>query len=298
MRVFVTGATGFVGSAVVQELLQAGHQVLGLTRSDAGAQSLIAAGADVHRGNLEDLDSLQSGADQADGVIHTAFNHDFSNFQANCENDRLAIEAMGSVLAGSDRPLVVTSGIGILTPNGRLAVEADRPVGGTNPRVASEAAADAVAARGVRVSVLRLPPSVHGEGDYGFVPTVISMAREKGVSVYKGAGTNRWPAVHRLDAAHLFRLVLEHTAAPGTRFHAVADEGIAFREIAEAIGKGLSVPVVSESAEGTAAHFGWFTHFAGFDCPASSEQTRALLGWQPTQPGLLADLDGGSYFSA
>jgi nucleoside-diphosphate-sugar epimerase len=297
MRVFVTGATGFIGSAIVQELIGAGHQVLGLARSDAAAKSLAAAGAQVHRGDLEDLDSLRSGAAASDGVIHNGFIHDFSKFKAVCETDRLAIEALGSVLAGSDRPLIVTSGIGLLTP-GRLATEEDQPAGGPNPRVASEEAADAVAARGVRVSVVRLPPSVHGDGDHGFIPMLIGIAREKGLSVYKGDGLNRWPAVHRLDAARLFRLALEKAPAPGTRFHGVAEEGVAFREIAEIIGKRLNIPVVSKSPEEAADHFGWFAHFAALDIPASAKQTRERLGWHTVQPGLIADIDRESYFPA
>lgn len=298
MKVFVTGATGYVGSAIVKELISAGHQVLGLARSDEGAKSLIAAGAQVHRGDIEDLDSLRSGAENADGVIHTAFNHDFSKFKANSDNDRLVIEALGSVLVGSKRPLVVTSAIGVLPPSGRIVTENDMPGSSPNPRAASEHAADSVAANGVCVSVVRLAPSVHGDGDHGFVPTLINIAREKGVSVYQGEGLNYWPAIHRLDAAHLFRLALEKAPVAGTRFHGVADEGVAFRDTAEVIGKRLKLPVVSKSPEEAAENFGWFARFAAVDVRASSKQTQEQLGWKPVQPGLIQDLDHGTYFSA
>jgi nucleoside-diphosphate-sugar epimerase len=293
MRVFVTGATGFVGTAVVRELIGAGHPVLGLARSDAGAKSLIAAGAQVHRGSLEDLESLRSGATAADGVIHTAFIHDFNNYAPAAEADRRAIETLGGALAGSDRPLIVTSGTLLVQRQKSLATEEDAPT--SNFPRKSEEAALALAARGVRASVLRLPPSVHGNGDHGFVPHLISTAREKGVSVFIGDGLNRWPAVHRSDAAHLYRLMLEKSSI-GARYHGVADEGVPTREIAEVIGRGLNVPVVSKSGEEAADHFGWIARFFAIDGPASSALTQEQLGWRPVQPGLIADLNADHYF--
>ena len=297
MRVFVTGATGFIGSAIVRELIDAGHKVLGLARTDSAAKSLAAAGAEVHRGSLEDLESLRSAALATDGVIHTAFDHDFSKWAANCETDRRVIAALGAALAGSLRSLIVTSGTALVTTPGRLATEEDVPASGPGsiPRVASEQAAASLAARGVRVCVVRLPPSVHGDGDHGFIPRLIGIAREKGASAYIGDGRNRWPAVHRLDAAHLYRLVLEKGSAGG-RYHGVAEEGVAFHDIAGVIGRRLQVPVVAKASEQAADHFGWFAHFAALDNPASSRRTREVLGWQPTQAALIADLDHGRYF--
>ncbi len=297
MRIFVTGSTGFIGSAVVQDVIAAGHQVLGLVRSDAAAKRLAAAGAQVHRGDLEDPESLQKGAAVSDGVIHTGFNHNFSKFKENCENDRKAIEALGTALAGSARPLVVTSGIGLL-PSGRLVTEVTMPVSPSpNPRVASEEAARATADRGVHVSVVRLPPSVHGDGDHGFVPILINTAREKGVSAYIGEGANRWPAVHRLDAAHLFRLAVEKGVRQAY-YHGVAEEGIKFREIAEVIGRRLNIPVIGKEPYEAASHFTWFAHFAAMDVQASSKRTQEALGWRPIQPGLIADIDRPSYFKS
>jgi nucleoside-diphosphate-sugar epimerase len=295
MRVFVTGATGFIGSAIVPELISAGHQVLGLTRSDAGAQALLAAGAEAHRGNLEDLEGLRRGAAQSDGVIHTAFNHDFSKFVANCETDRRVIATLGAALAGSDRPLIVTSGTGIgNTAPGQPAIEDNPPdPNHPNPRVASELAGASLLQEGVNVSVVRLP-QVHDTTRQGLITPAVALARAKGVSVYVSDVSTRWPAVHVRDAARLYRLALEKGKA-GARYHAVAEEGVTMRDIAEVIGRGLKVPVVAMPAEEAASHFGWLGQFVGRDLPASSAQTRQRLGWHPTGPGLIADLEQMRY---
>jgi nucleoside-diphosphate-sugar epimerase len=290
MRVFVTGATGNIGSAVVEDLIAAGHQVIGLCRSDDKAPALAATGAEVYRGSIADPDSLKDGASRSDGVIHLAFNHDFSRFVQNCEDDRRVIKALGSVLAGSDRPLIVTSGTGIAnTVPGHPARE-DNAIVGSNvhPRAASEEAAAAAAADGVNVSVMRLP-QVHDPVSQGLITPAIAMYREKGVCAYIGDGLNRWPAAHRLDVARLYRLAIEK-AESGAKYHAVAEEGVSMRDIAEAIGQRLELPVKSIAPEEAAAYFGWLAMFAGLDMPASSEQTRKNLGWQPTGPGLIADL--------
>jgi nucleoside-diphosphate-sugar epimerase len=293
MRIFVTGASGFIGSAVVRELLRAGHRVLGLARSDTAAAAITAAGAEVHRGELADPASLGAGAAACDGVIHLGFIHDFRDFTqyaASCETDRRVIEALGAALAGSDRPLLIASGTALPATAGPV-TEADRAGAGPQaiPRVATEHAADALAARGIRAGLVRFPPTVHGAGDRGFVPMIIDLARKTGVAAWIGA--NRWPAVHRRDAADLCRRAVEHAFEPGTRFHAVAEEGIAFRAIAELVARRLALPAEPRPAE----HFGWFAHFAALDRPASSARTRAVLGWQPDGPGLLADLDA-AYF--
>jgi len=306
MRVFVTGASGWIGSAVVPELIGAGHQVVGLARSDASAAALTAAGAEVLLGTLDDLDSLQSAAGAADGVIHLAFKHDLAfsgDFPAAAEADRGAIEAFGEALAGSDRPFLIASGTLGLAP-GRVATEQDMPVldpattasnPGPSARAANAQTTLSFASRGIRSSVVRLPPTVHGDGDNGFMTFVIATAREKGVSGYIGDGTNHWPAVHRFDAARLFRLGLENAPA-GSVLHAVADEGVQIRDIAEVIGRHLDLPVTSISPEDAGEHFGFLAGFLGLDSPASSALTRQLLGWQPTHPGLIEDLDQGHYF--
>ncbi len=299
MRIFVTGATGFIGSTIVKELLGAGHQVVGLTRTEAGAQALLAAGAAVHRGNLDEPESLRSGAAQADGVIHCAFDHsafgqDFSRFIEVCDKDRRAIEAMGDALAGSGRPLIITSvtGMGMAAP-GQPATEDYFDPNNPNPRIASEIAAASVAQRDVKVSVVRLP-QVHDTVRQGLISYAVQVARQKGVSAYIGEGRNRWPAAHVTDVAHLYRLALEKPET-GRCYHAVAEEGVPMRTIAEIVGKGLKVPTVSLSAEEAQAHFGWLALFAGLDMPASSALTRQRLGWAPTGPDLVSDLENMRY---
>lgn len=300
MRIFVTGATGFIGSAIVQELLGAGHQVLGLARTEAGAAAVAAAGAQPQRGALEDADCLRRGAAESDGVIHTAYNHDFVNVsrEVAAEADKRTIELFGAVLAGSGRPLVVTSGMGIPAHRGVYTEDdAPDPAAGNPHRIICERAAIALAAQGVRSSVIRLPPSVHGDGDRAFVPALIQLARDKRVSAYIGDGRNRWPAVHRLDAARLFRLAAERGAA-GSTFHGIGDHGIPTRDIAEAIGRRLHVPVATKASAEAAAHFGWLGAFFALDLPGSAARTQQQLGWQPSHPGLIEDLEHGRYFDA
>ena len=296
MRVFLTGATGFIGSRIVPELIDAGHQVLGLTRSDAGAHWLEQHGAEPYRGTLEEPEGLARGAARADAVIHTAFDHDFSRFVENCEKDRRVIEAMGAVLAGSDRPLIITSGVGMGSPGpGLLAREDVLDREHPNPRRASELAGEALAERGVSVAVVRLP-QVHDTEKQGLISPAIEIARQKGVSAYVGDGANRWPAAAVDDVAQLYRLALDSHEA-GARWHAVAEEGVPVREIAEAIGAGLGAPVKSLSGEAAMEHFGWLGPFAGMDMPASSAKTRERLGWRPTGPGLIEDLRNMTYTS-
>lgn len=298
MRVFVTGATGFIGSATVKDLIEAGHQVVGLARSDEGAAALEAVGAEVRRGTIDDRDLLRDAAATSDGVIHTAFNHDWANWAQACETDRLAIEALGEALAGSDRPLVVASGTALIfnpTPGAVATEETDAPDPAPVPRVSEQTALSFVD-KGVRASAVRLAPTVHGEGDKGFVAMLIGLAREKGVSAYIGNGDNVWPAVHRLDAARLFRLALE-SAPAGFRPHATDEQGVPFREIAEAIAQGLNVPTKSITPDEAEAHFGTFATFAAINNPASSTLTQARLAWLPNHPRLLEDLNAGHYFA-
>jgi nucleoside-diphosphate-sugar epimerase len=293
MRVFLTGASGWIGSAVVPELLKAGHQVLGLARSDASAVSLAALGCEVHRGGLDDPGSLRAGAAASDGVVHLAYNHDFSHIEHAAQTDLQAIDALGSALVGTDRPLVIASGTLGLAP-GRVATERDEPDPGVHPRIAGALAARSFATRGVRSSIVRFAPTVHGAGDHGFVATLVSIARDKGVSGYIDDGSNRWPAVHRLDAASLVRLAVDDAPA-GSVLHAIAEEGVPTRAIAATIGRQLDLPVASIPAYQAGDHFGWLGRFFGTDSPASNELTRELLGWQPTYPGLIEDLEQGHY---
>ncbi|MFI5063313.1 MAG: SDR family oxidoreductase [Streptosporangiales bacterium] len=309
MRVFVTGASGWIGSAVVPELIGAGHQVTGLARSEASAAALTAAGAQVHLGTLDDLDSLRSAAAESDGVIHLAFKHDIAftgDFEGAALADRRAIETFGEALAGSGRPFLIASGTLGLAP-GRVGTERDdghapgspaaSPTSGPGMRLANAEMTLSFASRGVRSSVVRLPPTVHGQGDNGFMAALVGMARGRGISGYLGDGSNRWPAVHRLDAAHLFRLALEQAPA-GSVLHAVADEGVPIRDVAEVIGRHLGVPVASIPPEQAGEQFGFLAGFIGLDSPASSALTRELLDWHPTHPGLIDDLDKGHYFES
>ena len=295
MRVFVTGATGFIGSAVVAELLAHGHEVLGLARTDAGEQALRQAGAAVHRGSLENLDSLRQGAAAADATAHLAFIHDFSRYAENIATDKAVIAALGDALAGSGKPLVTTFGAGLVAP-GRTPTEEEAANPAMNPRGALEPVALAPAEQGVRASIVRLPPTVHGAGDRAFVPMLIDIARRTGFAAYVGDGANRWPAVHRLDAARVYRLALE-SAAPGTRLHAVAEEGIAMRDIARTIGDALGLPVRGITPEEARAHFGWMAGFVAMDAPTSSDLTRERFHWEPRELGLLADMRESGYLA-
>jgi nucleoside-diphosphate-sugar epimerase len=308
MRIFVTGASGWIGSAVVSELIGAGHEVIGLARSDASAAAITAAGATPHRGTIDDLDTLRTAAAASDGVVHLAFQHDIAfsgGFQAAADADRRAVETFGDALAGSDRPLVIASGTlglvvgGVATEeDGHAAVEEmDGFGGGPRTRRGTAELTLSLASRGVRSSVLRFPPTVHGDGDHGFMASIVGIARTTGVSGYVGDGANRWPAVHRFDAAHLCRLAVENAPA-GSTLHAVADQGVPVRDIAEVIGRHLSLPVVSIPAEDAGEHFTWLGGFIGLDSPASSARTRELLGWEPTHPGLIEDLELGHYFTS
>jgi nucleoside-diphosphate-sugar epimerase len=296
MKIFVTGATGFVGTAVVQELLAAGHQVLGLARSPQAEQKLIEAGAQPHRGDLTDFESLKAGASASDGVIHLGFIHDFSRYEEMCRLDEKVIAAIGEALVGTARPFLITSGTALFSKDG-ITTEDDRSAANPHPRIATENAADAVAASGVKAAVIRLSPSVHGQGDkIGFVPMMINIAREKQASAIIGEGNNHWPAVHRLDAARLYRLALETPFESGTRYHAVAEQGIPLKTIANQIAQRLDIPLVSIDPQQAAEHFTWFAHFAKLDNPTSSERTKAALNWKPQHPTLLEDLKGDIYF--
>jgi len=291
MRVFVTGASGFVGSAVVNELLAAGHKVLGLVRADSAVEKLKELGAEAQQGDVNDLDTIRKCASECDAVIHTAFNHDFSQYKASCEADRLVIEAFGEALAGTNKPMVITSGVGLLRSDTLIDEEDKLPAGSdVIPRAASEEAAAVATAKGADVYVVRLPPTTHGDGDHGFVFTIASKAKENGKSAYIGDGTNRWAAVHRFDAAKVYRLIVEKQPELKT-FHPVAEEGIPFKDIATTIGNGLEMPIESITKEEAEAHFGWLAHFAAFHCPASSQKTREILGWIPTHTDLLKDIE-------
>jgi nucleoside-diphosphate-sugar epimerase len=297
MRVLVTGASGWIGSAVVSDLIDAGHEVVGLARSDASAAAVQAAGAEVLRGSLDDVHTLGRAATAADGVIHTAYIHDFSRMEDAAATDRRVIEALGDALEGTDRPLVVTTGTGVINP-GRAVIEDDRhdPAAAGHPRRPNELLAIGLADRGVRASVVRPAPSVHGKGDHGFVARLVEIARERGASGYVGDGANRWAAVHRLDAARLYRMALEHAPA-GSVYHAVGDEGVPTRDIAEVIARHLNLPAVSVAPHDAADHFGWLGAFFSWDAPASNALTRERLGWEPTHQGLIADLEEGFYFT-